>query len=288
MALRLDKFLTLYFFHPLLSNVNRKSKLRIPILMYHSISNDIKMGGHPYFEVCTSPQVFDKQMMFLQDKGYSSINIKELADILSRKKASPFKPVCITFDDGFRDFLTDAFPVLKRHGFSATVFLPTDFIGNEPKTFQNRQCLTWKEVRYLRSEGMAFSSHTASHSKLTELGQNSLDMEISTSKRRIEEELGESIECFSYPFAFPQEDCAFVAALKRSLIDSGYRCGVTTMIGLASSSNDPFFLKRLPINDFDDLPLLKAKLDGAYDWLFYGQRGLKVLRYLSAMESKKN
>ena len=290
MALRLDKFLTLYFFHPLLSNVNRKSKLRIPILMYHSISNDIKMGGHPYFEVCTSPQVFDKHLMFLQDQGYTSINIKEAADILSWKKTSPSKPVCITFDDGFRDFVTQAFPILKRHGFSATVFLATDFVGNKQGGFKNRECLTWEDIRHLREEGVTFGSHTVTHAKLTELTQNELEMELKDSRLKIEEELQEAIDCFSYPFAFPGEKTAFVTNLKKSLTSAAYECGVTTKVGRATEASDPLFLPRLPVNDFDDLAFFWAKLDGAYDWLYKAQRSFKMtvmlLNYIKLGQKK--
>ena len=61
----------------------------------------------------------------------------------------PAKLVAITFDDGFRDFYTEAFPILQRERFSATMFLPTSFIAEQPRQFLSRDCMTWSEVREL-------------------------------------------------------------------------------------------------------------------------------------------
>lgn len=280
MAFRLDRFLTLYFFHPLLSNVNRKSELRIPILMYHSISNDIKMGGHPYYEVCTSPKVFSSHMMFLHDNGYTSIALNDVAAIFAQKKAPPSKPVCITFDDGFRDFLTEAFPVLTRHGFSATVFLVTSFVGDRRGGFKGRNCLTWDEIRYLRREGTAFGSHTVSHKDLSKLNLEDLRSELTDSKQIIERELGEEIDCFSYPYAFPEAKRLFLQNLRTSLTSASYKCCVTTGIGTANGRSDSLSFPRLPVNEFDDIDFFRAKVEGCYDWVRKFQKASKKLASL--------
>ena len=159
MAFRLDRFLTLYFFHPPISKGRRDSTIKIPILMYHSISSDTRITGHPYFKVCTSPAVFSNHVRFLHDNGYTSIALNDVAGIFAQKKAQLSKPVCIPFDDGLRDFLTDAFTILKRHGFSATVFLATDFVGSKQGGFNNRECLTWEDIKHLRSAGVALRRH---------------------------------------------------------------------------------------------------------------------------------
>lgn len=274
--MRLDRFLTLYFFAPLMRTATSRGKRRIPILMYHSISDYVSKGIHPYFEVCTSPMVFDRQMRFLYENGYAAISLEDVTGVLSNGNVLPPKPVCITFDDGFRDFLTDAFPVLTKYHFSATVFLPTGFIGINRKTFKNRECLTWEEVRGLHSGGVKFGSHSVNHTRLDELNGDGLKIELQESKKRMEEEIGGSVEMFAYPFAFPEENKGFVLKLKQAVLEARYKFGVTTMIGRASAENDPLFLKRIPVNDFDDLPLLNAKLEGAYDWLRTFQRFWKA------------
>ena len=81
-------------------------------------------------------------------------------------QAFPPRLAVITFDDGFRDFLTAAWPSLSEFGFTATVFLPTGSIAGQRATFQDRECLTWDEVRTLRREGITFGSHTVSHPSL--------------------------------------------------------------------------------------------------------------------------
>jgi hypothetical protein len=90
----------------------------------------------------------------------------------------PDRPyVVLTFDDGYRDFSTHAFPILCKYGFSATVFLPTASIGPQPKKFKGKLCLSWKEVKQLFREGVAFGSHTVSHAKLTTLNKDQVEFE---------------------------------------------------------------------------------------------------------------
>jgi peptidoglycan/xylan/chitin deacetylase (PgdA/CDA1 family) len=270
--MRLDRLLSLYLFAPLARKRISHRGLQLPILMFHSISDRMTAGIHPYFEVCTSPMIFDRQMRFLYESGYSTITLKEAACAVPREKALPPKPVCITFDDGFRDFLTEAFPTLTKYGFSATVFLPTGFIGKERKTFKNRECLTWEEVRGLHSKGVKFGSHSVNHTRLDELDGDGLKLELQESKKRMEDEIGGHVEMLAYPFAFPEEDKSFVLKLKESVSEAGYQFGVTTMVGRVSAEDNPLFLKRIPVNTFDDVSLLQAKLEGAYDWLHGVQR----------------
>jgi peptidoglycan/xylan/chitin deacetylase (PgdA/CDA1 family) len=285
--MRLDRFLTLHLFAPLMRTANSKGKPRIPILMYHSISETFSKGIHTYFEICTSPMFFDKQMRFLYENGYTAIGLKDVIAILSDGKTIPPKPVCITFDDGFRDFLTDAFPVLSKYGFSATVFLPTGFLGSERRVFKNREFLTWEEVRGLHSKGVKFGSHSVNHARLDELDGDGLKFELLESKKKMEEEIGGSVEMLAYPFAFPEENTSFVPKLKEAVLEAGYNYGVTTMIGRVSAENDRLLLKRIPVNDFDDLPLLQAKLEGGYDWLHVFQRLRKsTLRFVSGRKPK--
>jgi len=101
----------------------------------------------------------------------------------------------------------------------------------------------------------------------------------SNSKLEIEARLGEAITTFAYPFAFPQNDRTFVQTFKNLLAETGYTCCATTELGRARSGDDPYRLKRLPINSFDDPALFRAKLEGSYDWLALPQSLIKRLKH---------
>jgi peptidoglycan/xylan/chitin deacetylase (PgdA/CDA1 family) len=272
---RSDRFLTLFFFHPL---IKRRicSQVKIPILMYHAIASVKLAHRHPYYETSTSPSLFGKQMELLRKKGYEIVGIEKALEL---KSSHPCKMAVITFDDGFYDFFEQAFPVLEMNGFSATVFLPVGLMGKE---FAGRPIMTWDHARTLSRKGIWFGSHSITHRKLTEMTLSDAEYEIRQSKKILESSLGTSINTFAYPYAFPEQDKRFLKRYRNMLEISGYRAGVTTKIGTAVPQDDRFSLKRLPINDFDDLRFFEAKLEGAYDWLHSAQNLAKTLKHWTA------
>jgi peptidoglycan/xylan/chitin deacetylase (PgdA/CDA1 family) len=275
MGLRFDRLATLYLFHPLRRGTWTGPS--VPILMYHSVSNDSGPRVHPYYQTVTSPLAFKSQMQQLKDTGYKTVSLREAVNVL-RKQESIAKQAVITFDDGFADFYREAFPELSRHGFTATMFLPTAYIGTSRLQFKQKDCLTWSEICELRNHGISFGSHTVSHPQLSMLSPSAVEVEVTKSKHTIEEKLGEPIESFAYPFAFPETNKPFVQMLRSILLKSGYLNGVSTCIGTARSQEDPYFLRRLPINSLDDRSLFSAKLLGGYDWLHKFQVAAKRVR----------
>jgi len=245
--------------------------------MYHSISDDKMEGVHPYFETNTSPTLFAEHMKYLYSKGYKVINLEDVREYLEGKKIAE-KTVIITFDDGFRDFYTQAFPILQLYGFSATIFLTTGFISNKRLEFKGKECLTWKEVLKLNIQGIVFGSHTVNHKKLQSLNDIDIEWELKQSKEHIEVNTGRPVVFFSYPFAFPEEDNKFKKTLKKKLRKCEYRSGVTTKIGRVSKGDDLFFMRRIPINSFDDLNLFEKKINGLYDWVAFAQSLYKKIK----------
>jgi peptidoglycan/xylan/chitin deacetylase (PgdA/CDA1 family) len=275
--LRADALATLYLFHPLRKLAGQTN--RIPILMYHSVS-DTREQTHPYYRTVTAPSVFAKQMEYLSRNGYSTIRPAEAVDYMQGRGDVSGRPVVITFDDGFLDFYTNAFPVMERYGFRATVYLPTAYIRPAAREFKGTDCLTWSQVRELQSADVEFGSHTVSHPQLQLLNALEVRRELRDSKTVIENELGCAVGSFAYPYAFPETDRVFTTMLRETLAEAGYQTGVSTIIGTADQRGDRFFMPRLPVNSCDDPPLLKAKLEGGYDWLHRVQYVNKTVKRL--------
>jgi peptidoglycan/xylan/chitin deacetylase (PgdA/CDA1 family) len=263
--IRSDRIATLYFFHPMRQLV-RSEAPGLPILMYHRVPKEDNCATHPYYCTSTAAGVFEEQVSFLHHSGYRAVSVTEALQSAQRGMTGE-KLVAITFDDGYQDFYTNAFPVLNRYGYTATVFLPTAFIGNAARQFKGAECLTWDQVRELRSAGVEFGSHTVTHPQLSGVGPKQLWEEITASKEQIEAKLGEPVKAFSYPYAFPETDSEFVGRLRGVLQEAGYAGGVSTIIGRSSKSDNRFFMRRLPVNSHDDRRFFQAKLEGAYDWL---------------------
>jgi peptidoglycan/xylan/chitin deacetylase (PgdA/CDA1 family) len=276
-----DRQVTLNLLGPLIKIFSKRNIRRIPILMYHSISNSLKNSVHPYYQTSTSPDIFRKHMRFLYESKYSVINIQDFSKSLVNQDGELYKAVILTFDDGFKDFYKQAFPILERYGFSASVFLPTAYIGRKPIKFLKKECLTWDEVRLLRQKGIIFGSHTVNHFKLYDMKMDDIQFEIGNSKKRIEHEIEEEIDLFSYPFAFPEQDHQFIIKLKTLLLSNGYKRCLSTIIG-TENDQKKFYLKRIPVNNYDDFKMFKAKLEGLYDWVHSVQYLVKTIKSAKA------
>jgi peptidoglycan/xylan/chitin deacetylase (PgdA/CDA1 family) len=279
--MRLDRLISVSLAHPFGRAARRLRTLgqpcfdangSLPVLMYHSIADEPETGVSPYYRTSTHPASFRQQVGFLAEQGYRSLDFSAAVALSQQGKSVPQKSVVITFDDGFRNFRTKAFPVLEEYGFTATVFLPTGFIHNARQSFKGKECLTWDEVRELRRRGIHFGSHTVSHPQLDELSWKEIEHELSASKAEIERQLGEPVTSFAHPYAFPQTQAEYVRELTQLLARLRYTCCATTQIGRLERGSDPYRVKRLPVNSLDDSSLLRAKLEGGYDWLAVPQR----------------
>jgi peptidoglycan/xylan/chitin deacetylase (PgdA/CDA1 family) len=227
-------------------------------------------------------------MSWLKSAGYTGVTLSAGLSLLNSPTSThDTRPVVLTFDDGYQDFYTTACPALHEFGFSATMFLATQFVGacssatNPARpSFKGINCLNWREVRELHAAGFEFGSHTRSHPVLYQLDWPAIAAEIRDSKSEIESQLGAAVKTFAYPYAFPEHDGEFVAHLGALLREAGFSAGATTQIGRVHSSAQAFFIPRLPMNSDDDEMLIRAKLAGDYDWLRTPQAALKRLKHV--------
>ncbi len=224
----------------------------IDILMYHSIA---KADG----PTSIAPEVFAAQMHAIAEAGVAVVTLDDLVLARAGRKALPGHCVIVTFDDGFRDFRENAFPVLDALGFPATVYLPAGQIGrrenwvgaHEPA----RQLMSWHEVRCLAERGIVFGSHTMSHPDLSAVDDEVLEVELSRSRAVIGDHVGRPVHHFAPPYGL-------AGARERAAIARLYRTSVGTRLGRADPAADLHDLPRLEMFYFTDISRWRAYLSG--------------------------
>lgn len=275
---RADRFVSLRLVRPLRALVRHAPLPSIPILMYHSIQEG-SSDRRRYHDINISPKRFAEQMEFLRDSGYRTIELDSVAQTLVNGPKDS-KHVIITFDDGYRNFLTEGYQSLSAFGHGAVMYVASGLIQEERGKFNGRECLNWNELRELRSKGIEIGSHSVTHPELRHLGLARVKEELGRSKKIIEDKIGHAVTSFAYPYAFPEAETEFVKTFRHLVESEGYHNCVTTILGRTNSSSDVFLLPRLPINSWDDLDLFRAKLEGSYDWLHSAQYASKCLEKL--------
>lgn len=221
----------------------------VPILMYHSIN--YQKGNH-----FVSPENFAKQLEYIKNKGYEVITLDELAGSIKSKQRLKNNKVVITFDDGYQDNFKYAYPVLRKFGFPATIFLISDFVGGE------KRFLNWDEIKIMSKNNISFGVHTKTHFYLgSYVDEKTAWEEIVSPKIRIEQEIGAAVDYFCYPSG------GFNERVKGLVKGAGYRGACTTNRGLVNFNRDAYELKRVKMTNADTFkPLsLWIKLSGYYN-----------------------
>lgn len=155
-------------------------------LMYHHVAEQNPSSLDPF---TVAPAMLEKHLVFLKENGYTPVSLKEL-----QEGAPVQKPVMLTFDDGYEDNYKNLFPLLKKYNVPAVIFLVADKIGSP-------EYMTWEQVREMKNSGLVqFGSHTCSHRRLRSLPDEEIARELVRSKQILEEQLGEPVTAFCYPF----------------------------------------------------------------------------------------
>jgi len=238
------------------AGIELAQRYTLPILMYHKIENSDKTKTD-----VVSPAFFRKHMKYLKEHGYNVIPLK---DFLKAKgncpnnACLPRKTVILTFDDGYENNYTYAFPVLKEFGYPATIFISPDLIGKEK---DGSRFLNWRQLREMRDEGIIdYGSHGMTQAYLPDISYEDQLYEIGRSKILLEKKLGVRIECFSYPVG------GFDEKIKEEVKKAGYQCAVTTNRGHDRFNWDNFELNRIRLSDKDNTDtILWAKFNGFYN-----------------------
>ena len=220
----------------------------IPVLNYHQVE---PKDGNP---LTLWPEQFEAQMEYLAAEGYTTITIDEMMDALENGTSLPEKSVIITFDDGYADNYEYAYPILKKYGFKATIFLIYDFTNTYPNY------LTWDQVAEMKSSGLIhFESHTMTHANLAELTSvDELRHEIADSHDLLSEKLGYDMHYIAYPGGRVNEE------IERITSAAGYRGGFTVHYGLSTPAEGRYQMDRIPIFGANMHTLTRFKLRLAF------------------------
>lgn len=214
----------------------------VPILMYHRVTPE---PGGPLARWCVTPEAFAEQMALLADMGFHTITLDAWHDHAERSAPFPGRPCILSFDDGYADFGDHAWPVMRRYGFEANVFLPTDRVG-EVNAWDARfgvtvPLMSWDDARGLEAEGVRFGSHAASHPLLTTLSVEAAARELVRSRAVLARELTHPLSAIAYPFGDVDGGIEHLAGA------CGYDFGLTCSPRAASIWDRPLALPRIEV-----------------------------------------
>jgi peptidoglycan/xylan/chitin deacetylase (PgdA/CDA1 family) len=206
--------------------------VRLPVLMYHHVQTEDAAKADKQTGLTTYTDFFQKQMQYLKDKGYNTANMNDLINFFDSGTQVPAKSVLLTFDDGYEDFYTDAYPILQSFGFKATMFVPTGLINNP-------DYLNWDQI--ISMNGLVlFANHTWSH-KNVEVSTATMQYEISTADTQLADHGLNSPKVFAYPYGLGSN--ASVSYLN----SLGYKAAFTTVPGNILCKKQRFSLPRIRI-----------------------------------------
>jgi peptidoglycan/xylan/chitin deacetylase (PgdA/CDA1 family) len=225
---------------------NEPGEVIVPILIYHHIAE--KVPTSRYF---ISPDIFDSQMRALQRWGYTSIPLSLLVEALTEGAFLPPRPVVITFDDGYREVYTYAYPIMQRYGFTGTVYVIAGSIGVG-------KYMNARQLRQLARAGWEIGSHGWTHTSLRSQSVN-LAREIEESRQKLEELVDSSVETFAFPYGLTSK---YVTGLVK---DAGYRAAVGLGGSFRHTKKTRYYLSRIEVRSNYDMQEFKALLPWAGD-----------------------
>ncbi|MEI6222390.1 MAG: polysaccharide deacetylase family protein [bacterium] len=231
------------------------SKIDFPVVMYHFVEKRDKINTHKaiirkqansyksYIDYTKKdgvratldrdPATFEKDLQLLQKYGFTSYFIKEIPLLFQGKIALQKKSIALTFDDGYRDFYENAFPLLKKYKMKATLYVVYDYIGKEG-------FVTEDDIRDMVQSGfIEIGSHTLGHVDLNKTPDAIAKKEIFLSKSKLEEITGISVLSFAYPYGI------ITTNAQRFAREAGYVAAVTTAQGRVQSASREYLITRL-------------------------------------------
>jgi peptidoglycan/xylan/chitin deacetylase (PgdA/CDA1 family) len=228
-----------------------RARTPVPILAYHSI------GDRPTDQTMrwsVSPGDFDEQMAPVAERGRHALTVAGYAAALRGEAALPHDPVLVTFDDGYADLATTALAVLERYRVVATAFVISGRVGT--RATAANPMLSWEQLHELRAHGVQVGSHSHLHGALDCLPPSEVEDEVRSSKRLLEEGLGEEVVSFAYPYGYNS------AQVRRAIRAAGYSSACGVKHALSHEDDDLFALARVLVERDTGAAGIALLLDG--------------------------
>ncbi len=231
----------------------------VPILTYHSLDETGSV-------ISLAPNVFRRQMRLLADWGFRGIRLSDLLDAWDGHVQLSARSVVLTFDDGFRNILEQAAPVLAELGFGATVFAVSGYCGrkndwpSQPAGVPRLPLLSYFELRELDAAGIEVGAHGVSHEPLSRVAPEVAAAEVVGSRRDLENGLGRAVTTFAYPYGL--ENPAI-----RELVAGQFRGACGVVMGTARPDDDRHLLPRIDayyLRSPAAFRLFPSRVGGAY------------------------
>lgn len=214
-----------------------RRRLRVPILMYHYVSLPPPDADQYRLDLSVAPALFGEHLRWLRDNGYTTITLDDVVQALTEGYPLPERAVVLTFDDGYEDAYTHAFPLLQAFDMTGTFFVVTEWIDAHTPGY-----LTWDQAREMAAAGMSIQSHTRSHPDLTDAcDYDCLVYQVLGSVQTLEAEIGVRPRFFCYPGGRYNEE------VLRVVRQVGLTAAVTTQAGTFHTSDQLLELSRARI-----------------------------------------
>jgi len=220
----------------------------VPVVMYHKVEQVEKRCSDT-----VSPKNLRYQLDYIKAKGYKVLSLDDYVEGVRAGKRFDRKTVVLTFDDGYENNWSNAFPILREFDYPAVIFVPTEQIGQPGR-------LTWNQVKAMSSGGITIGSHGLTEAYLPDCPAPRRKREIEESKRILEEELGVPVKFIAYPIG------GFNDGIKSQVKRAGYSAAMATNRGSDRFNQDLYEVNRIKFSDKDNSNyILWAKLSGYFN-----------------------
>lgn len=211
---------------------HQEADFKLPILIYHYVEYVTDQRDTIRQSLNITPHTFESQIVSLKSAGYTFVTPNQIPKI-EKGQYKVEKPIIISFDDGYRDFYTDVFPILKKHNIKAVTYV-------NPGLLDKLNYMYWDQLKEISQSGFVeIGAHGMSHRSLSSIDEKSAEWEITGSKATLEKELGVQVTSIAYPYGHYSDQ---VIDLVKS---AGFSTGITTIEGTNENTTQKFTLKRI-------------------------------------------